>query len=140
MVTKIYITLKQITNFTEKWRKRRKERQSQKNDYKSKYKKVVGVLVFPPSHLPCYPVVTTQLWVAFVVGTKNMKVKNVNNSCIGGNLCFLFCLHKCPLSFVHMCTHTAAPHSTVSYGCGPRTNFSVDHKTKYTLNWVWVRR
>ena len=58
-------------------KKKTKKRQSPKNDCKSKYKKVVGLLVFPPSHLLCYPVVTTQLWVAFVVGTKNMKVKNV---------------------------------------------------------------
>ena len=109
-------------------KKKTKKRQSPKNDYKSKYKKVVCLLVFPPSHLLCYPVVTTQLWVAFVVGTKNMKVKNVNTSCIGGNLCFLFCLHKCPLLFVHMCTHTAVPHSTVSYGCGPNGTQKTEHK------------
>ena len=40
--------IRQIANFTErekkKWRKRRKERQSPKNDYKSKYKKVVCLL------------------------------------------------------------------------------------------------
>ena len=53
--------IRQITNFTEREEKRNEEKDEkkdkvQKNDYKSKYKKVVCLLVFPPSHLPCYSV------------------------------------------------------------------------------------